>query len=212
MTIKHNQQLPNNHFRKQWQTRVRVHFDQPGRKLRRRQARLSKVNAPRPVDKLRPVVRCPTVKYNRRIRAGRGFSLEELKEAGIPRRFALTIGIPVDHRRQNRSEEGMAANVERLKEYKSKLIVFPRRVGKHKKGDSSKEEVSSAKALDATSVQSLFQIQGIDNKVHERAIKDDEKEAGAYRRLRLARSDAKYIGVREKRAKAKAEAEAALKK
>jgi len=26
--IKHNQQIPHNHFRKDWQRRVRVHFDQ----------------------------------------------------------------------------------------------------------------------------------------------------------------------------------------
>lgn len=53
----------------------------PGRKLRRRNARLQKAArvAPRPVDKLRPIVRCPTLKYNRRVRAGRGFSLAELK-------------------------------------------------------------------------------------------------------------------------------------
>lgn len=56
-------------------------IEQPGRKLRRRNARLTKAAAvaPRPVDKLRPIVRCPTIKYNRRVRAGRGFSLAELK-------------------------------------------------------------------------------------------------------------------------------------
>lgn len=35
--------------------------------------------APRPVDRLRPIVRCPTIKYNRKVRAGRGFTLTELK-------------------------------------------------------------------------------------------------------------------------------------
>ena len=87
MAIKHNQQLPNNHFHKDWQRRVRVHFDQPGRKSRRRAARLSKAAAvaPRPTDRLRPVVRCPTIKYNRRVRAGRGFTLAELKV----RKFSL---------------------------------------------------------------------------------------------------------------------------
>merc|ERR1712098_401605 len=45
MAIKHNQQIPHNHFRKDWQRRVRVHFDQHGRKLRRRNARLSKAAA-----------------------------------------------------------------------------------------------------------------------------------------------------------------------
>jgi len=123
MAIKHNQQIPHNHFRKDWQRRVRVHFDQPGRKLRRRNARLSKAAAvaPRPVDKLRPIVRCPTIKYNRRVRAGRGFTLAELKEAGIPRKLAPTIGISVDARRQNLSMESLATNVERLKAYRARL-------------------------------------------------------------------------------------------
>ena len=59
---------------------------QPGRKSRRRNARLTKAAAvaPRPVDKLKPVVRCPTIKYNRRVRAGRGFSLAELKVRRFP--------------------------------------------------------------------------------------------------------------------------------
>ena len=58
-----------------------ISFIQPGSKKRRRNARIQKAAAvaPRPVDKLRPIVRCPTIKYNRRVRAGRGFSLAELK-------------------------------------------------------------------------------------------------------------------------------------
>jgi large subunit ribosomal protein L13e len=214
MTLKHNQQLPNNHFRKHWQERVRVHFDQPGRKLRRRQARLSKAAAvaPRPVDKLRPIVRCPTVKYNRRVRPGRGFTLEELKAAAIPRKLALTIGIPVDHRRQNRSEEGLTVNVERLKEYKDKLILFPRRIGRPKTGDASKEDVSAARTTTPQSTSALFPIIRVDKSIQERSITSEEKDASAYRKLRLARSDAKYVGVRAKRVKAKEEAEAASKK
>merc|ERR1711977_271679 len=146
MAIKHNQQLPNNHFHKDWQRRVRVHFDQPGRKSRRRAARLSKAAAvaPRPVDKLKPVVRCPTIKYNRRARAGRGFTLVELKEAGIPRKLAPTIGISVDARRQTTNQETLTTNVARLKAYKARLILFPRKSGQHKKLDSSAEDVKSA--------------------------------------------------------------------
>lgn len=72
-----------------------------------------------------------------RVRAGRGFTFEELKSAGIPRKQALTIGIPVDHRRRNRSEESLARNVERLKAYQAKLILFPLKSKKPKKGDSS---------------------------------------------------------------------------
>ena len=50
--------------------------------------------------------------------------------------YARTVGIAVDHRRKNRSVESLEANVQRLKEYQSRLIVFPRRAGKAKKGDA----------------------------------------------------------------------------
>ncbi len=67
-----------------------------------------------------------------KIREGRGFTLAELKEAGIARKQARGVGIVVDHRRRNLSEEGKALNVERLKAYKEKLIVFPRKKGADK--------------------------------------------------------------------------------
>lgn len=54
------------------------------------------------------------------------------QEAGIPSKLAPTIGIAVDHRRKNRSLEGLQENVARLKAYKGKLIVFPRRSKKPK--------------------------------------------------------------------------------
>jgi len=54
---------------------------------------------PLPVGLLRPIVRSCTLKYNTRERAGRGFTLTELKEAGLSRHFARSIGIAVDHRR-----------------------------------------------------------------------------------------------------------------
>lgn len=128
-----------NHFRKDWQRRVRTWFDQPGRKLRRRTARKTKATTlgVRPIEPLRPAVRAQTVRYNRKVREGRGFTLAELKEAGIGRKEARGVGIVVDHRRRNLSEEGKKINVERLLAYKSKLIVFPRKAGKPKKGDST---------------------------------------------------------------------------
>jgi len=67
---------------------------------------------PRPTaGSLRPIVHGQTLKYNMKVRAGRGFSLEELKAAGIPKKLAPTIGIAVDHRRRNRSLEGLQTNV-----------------------------------------------------------------------------------------------------
>jgi large subunit ribosomal protein L13e len=208
MAIKHNQQIQKNHFHKDWQRRVRVHFDQAGRKTRRRNARAAKAAqvAPRPVDRLRPVVRCPTIKYNRRVRAGRGFSLVELKEAGISRKLAPTIGISVDPRRQNLSEESLKANVERLQEFKKRLILFPRRNGKTKSGDASAEDVKAAKKGENTvrTFTSGFPTKTV-VEFEEGAIGDYEATENAYRKLRDSRSEARLVGVREKRAKAKAE-------
>ena len=45
-----------------------------------------------------------------------------------------------------------------------------------------------------------------------RAISDDEKKYSVYEALRKARSDARLVGVREKRAKQKAEEERQQKK
>lgn len=82
MALKRNNVIPNGHFHKDWQRMVRTWFNQPMRKQRRRLNRAKKARAiaPRPVaGSLRPVVRCPTFKYNTRVRAGRGFTLQELK-------------------------------------------------------------------------------------------------------------------------------------
>jgi len=206
MAIKHNQKIVNNHFRKDWQRRVRTHFDQAGKKASRRSARQAKAAAlaPRPVDKLRPVVRCPTIKYNRKVRAGRGFTLEELKEAGIPRRQAPTIGIAVDFRRQNLSEESLAVNVARLKAYKERLILLPRKSNAPKKGDT-KTDVS--KINKAQNISSVLPIAPTDIAVKE--IKKSEMpapvEGGAYMALRQARSNERHAGIRAKRAKERAE-------
>lgn len=76
-----NKVIPNTHFRKDWQLRVKTWFNQPAKKLKRRNLRAAKAKAvfPRPVERLRPVVHAPTQKYNAKTRAGRGFSLDELK-------------------------------------------------------------------------------------------------------------------------------------
>ncbi|KAM7325270.1 hypothetical protein ACRRTK_015523 [Alexandromys fortis] len=90
------------HFHKDWQRRVDTWFNQPARKIRRRKARQAKARciAPCPASgPIRPIVRCPTVCYHTKVRAGRGFSLEELRVAGIHKKVARTIGISVDPRR-----------------------------------------------------------------------------------------------------------------
>ena len=72
--VKHNNVIPNVHLRKHWQTNVKVWLNQAARKKRRLQTRRAKAAAiaPRPIDKLRPVVNCATIRYNHRLRSGRG--------------------------------------------------------------------------------------------------------------------------------------------
>merc|ERR1719439_247572 len=143
--MKHNQVVANIHYKKWWQRYVRTWFDQAGRKQRRRKTRQEKASAvaPRPTGgKLKPMVHGMTQRYNSKVRLGRGFTLDELKEAGISKQLARTIGISVDHRRKNRCTESLQENVARLKLYKSKLMVLPRK-SKAKKGDTTRAEAQN---------------------------------------------------------------------
>merc|ERR1712198_548025 len=200
--MKHNNILSNGHFRKHWQNYVRTWFNQPGRKKRRRVARQKKALAIAP----RPVVRCPTFKYNTKVRMGRGFTLEELKAAGISAKKARTVGIAVDIRRRNKCTESLQANVQRLKEYQSKLIVFPRKQNKPRKTDSEESELAVAAQLQGP-ILPIIPSKPV-NKA--RAITDEEKKISVFRSMRVARANARLIGIRAKRAK-EAEAEAAMK-
>eukprot|EP01084_Bolivina_argentea_P127723 225862_1 len=146
--MKHNNQITNAHFHKDWQRWIKSWHNQPAAKVRRRNMRKQKAEkaAPRPLNKLRPAVRCPTIKYNTRVRAGRGFTIDELRAANINPNQAQGIGIAIDYRRKHGSEESFQANVQRLKQYKSKLVIFPRRPNnkKQKKGDAGKNVRAAA--------------------------------------------------------------------
>lgn len=196
--MKHNNQIPNNHFRKQWQRRVMTWFDQAGQKKARRTARALKAArvAPRPVDSLRPAVRCQTVKYNTKMRSGRGFTAQELKAAGMTRQMAMSVGISVDHRRRNRCQESLELNKARLEAYKAKLILLP------KKGSAA----ALAAAQTVSNVASAFPIvKSVESVEAARAITAQEAEFCAYKTLRSAQTTARYAGIRAKRAAAKAE-------
>lgn len=73
---------------------------------------------------LRPVLHCPTVRYQSKIRSGKDFNLAEIKARGLNKKFAKTIGIAVDPRRRNKSVASLRTNTKRLVEYRSKLILF----------------------------------------------------------------------------------------
>lgn len=204
--VKHNNILDNSHFRKDWQRRVVTWFNQPAGKVRRRNKRAEKAKrlAPRPVNLLRPVVRCQTIKYNTRVRAGRGFTLEELRAAHLSPKVARGLGIAVDHRRINRNQEGLNENVNRLKLYKHKLVVFPRKGHKkQKKGDSGKQVCDQAVQVLSKTV---IPIEVAKPAFEARKITSEERDQKVTAILRKAQTDGKLWGLREKRIKDKAEA------
>uniref|UniRef100_A0A8C5NTZ3 Large ribosomal subunit protein eL13 n=1 Tax=Jaculus jaculus TaxID=51337 RepID=A0A8C5NTZ3_JACJA len=163
------------HFHKDWHT----WFNQPARKIRRHMARQAKVQRITPRPASGPIVWCPTVRYHTKVQAGRDFSLEELRVAGIHKKVAQTVGISVDPRRQNKSTESLQANVQRLKEYHSKLILFPRKPSAPKKGDSSAEELKLATQLTGP----VMPIHNVYKKEKARAITGEEKNFKAFASL-----------------------------
>ena len=136
-----------------------------------------------------------------------------IQEAGIARKLAPTIGISVDSRRQNQSVESLKINVDRLKAYQARLILFPRKAGQHKKGDASKEELSAAKDA-PRSFRAALPIATRDTEIKTISKSDMPKavEGGAYRALREARAAARHQGKKEKREKDKNDEAAAAKK
>merc|ERR1711970_1124535 len=162
--------------------------------------------APRPVaGNVRPVVHGSTVKYNSKVRIGRGFSLAEIKDAGLGKLEAQSLGISVDARRRNRSVNGKQANVQRLREYRANLVVFPRNGKKLKKGwkdDSAEAETKTATQL---TTQFVMRNAKATHTVETRKITEEEKNATTTRTLKAAWNDARLVGFRENRAKARAE-------
>eukprot|EP00658_Telonema_sp_P-2_P063003 TRINITY_DN516_c0_g1_i11.p1 TRINITY_DN516_c0_g1~~TRINITY_DN516_c0_g1_i11.p1 ORF type:complete len:235 (+),score=110.57 TRINITY_DN516_c0_g1_i11:77-781(+) len=213
-TMKHNNMIANEHFRKYWQRYVKTWFNQPAKKKARRMARQAKAAAvaPRPVaGSLRSLVHPPTVRYNTKVRIGRGFSLAEIKAAGLGKKEAQSLGIAIDHRRRNKSVEGQEANVQRLREYRSKLVVFPKHAKNTKKGwvdDAAADTVVEQ----TTGV--VMPAKASSKKCKARAITPEEAAGHTVRELKAAFNDARLKGYREVQRKAKAEAaeQAALKK
>merc|ERR1712126_175571 len=124
-TMKRNNALPNNHFKKTAK-QIKTWFNQPARKETRRLRRAEKgrTEYPMPTKKLLPIVQCQSIRHNRKERLGRGFTAEECKAAGLDFHYARTIGISVDLRRRNMNQEFFDRNVERLKTYQSKMTIY----------------------------------------------------------------------------------------
>lgn len=118
--------------------------------------------------------------------------------AGFQPLQARGLGVSVDHRRHNRSQESFNLNVQRLKEYKAKLIVFPRKSNKSvKAGDSSVEEQKQAQQVLGKQV---LPVVVPERKIKARVITAAERDANVAVTLRKSLTDAKRWGARAKRA------------
>jgi large subunit ribosomal protein L13e len=83
----------------------------------------------------------------------------------------------------------LQANVQRLKLYKSKLVVFPRKAGKPKAGDGSAADLAAVQQQ-----QSSLPIKVVNPRDKARAITPAEKTASAYTTLRKATAAANRVG------------------
>jgi large subunit ribosomal protein L13e len=183
--VKHNNQIPNIHCKKKYcessrgPLKVKLALNQATRKKSRRIQRAARaaLKAPAPLEKLRPIVHCPTQKYSAKVRLGRGFTMEELKAAKLHPSYAQRIGIAIDWRRKNKSEETMATNIQRLEEYKERVIIL-------KKGDTAPAQFKGT-------------IQPIPKPSGEIVMESiPQLEVSAYTTMRKARQETRIEGQR----------------
>ena len=112
----------------------------------------------------------------------------------MSRKFARTIGISVDHRRRNRSLEGLQANVQRLKEYKSKMILFPKNPKKPRADEAKPEEWSKVTPFEGKVVLPLKMKEKRDKA---KRLSDAEKKFSAYGAIQEARKVQKNAGKKK---------------
>lgn len=147
------------------------------------------------------------------------------KGVGINPKFARTIGISVDHRRKNRSEESLQSNIARLKEFRSRLIILPKKSKNNNKRKTIK--VKDTKDKDAMDVdkkpkpptnESILSSAGElvkagpiipivqqkdtevtrDISISGSKESEEKKKMTAFCILREARAAAKFVGYRKK--------------
>ena len=189
--VRHNNMLHNVHLKFDWADKVKTWYNQPGRKKRRRVLRRNKARlvAPNPTHKLRPVVRGQTNKYNTKIKLGRGFTEKELKEAGIKGlAYARSLGIAVDLRRKDTSKETLDLNAGRIKEYLSRMILFPRKEGKTEKKpqvpEATGDKLKSAEATVQNTLKGVIELPKKEIGYSFAPITDEMKKKNVYQTQR----------------------------
>lgn len=201
--------LPNVHLNKDWQEKVKTFFNQPAKKVQRRKQRVAKAIkcTPNPTHSLRPAVRGMTRRYNNKVKLGRGFTCDELKRAGIRGlNFARSIGICVDLRRKDTCSETQKMNAERIKEYVSKMILYPRRNADKKPQvlEATPDQLKSTEAVQQNTTKSIIPLPKPESAFSWGAISKDMAEQSVYKTLRKEWKE--QSGFNKKLAKRKARA------
>jgi large subunit ribosomal protein L13e len=184
--VKHNNQIPNIHSCKKYlessrgPLKVKLALNQAPRKKARRLARAKKAVKGLPLQKLRPLVHCPTQKYSSKLRLGRGFTLEEIKAAKLHPRQAMNMGIAVDYRRHNHCEESLKRNIDRLEEYKSKVVFID------KDTPAPKGQIMG----------SIMPVGKPSKEIEMQEVTQELKDYKAYTSMRVARQENRLAGLR----------------
>lgn len=120
-----------------------------------------------------------------------------MQEVGIAANYARTVGIAVDLRRKNRSQERLNENVQRLKEYKARLVVLPKKI-RVRKGD--KAQAQPAQPVGPVSQATGFILPIVKPTLAQevRAITAEEKAERVFVTLRKERARARLAGKRQK--------------
>ena len=136
-----------------------------------------------------------------RTRIGRGFTLEEVRQAGLSKHFAKTIGIIIDYRRTNKSAESLQRNVARLKTYLEKLVVLPRKEGQPKKGNNGVvgDATEGTDNLVQNVSRDVLPLELDEKKQKSVKVTKEMNAHRAYATLRLEKTNQKWSGKRAKR-------------
>lgn len=117
--------------------------------------------------------------------------MDELKEAGVNRKFARTIGIVVDHRRTNKCVESLQLNAQRLKDYMQRVAIFPKKASKVTQEFSALQQHKG----------DVVPVPAASPAVTFAAISEEMKDFNGYTAVRDARNEASLVGIRLKKSK-----------
>ena len=87
--------------------------------------------------------------------------------------------------------------MQRLKEYQSKLILFPVKSSKPRKGDATEEDIKKATQMEGH----VMPVKQVVKRQRAMELTDDLKKFKAFNSIRQARAVARLWGIRAKKAR-----------